>query len=60
MSKVVEVTLEATGAWEVWTCQVPDDADEQWVRDNFDTLDDKSLSDSGADSYTMTTVEFTG
>ncbi len=26
MSKIVEVTLEATGAWEVWTCQVPDDA----------------------------------
>lgn len=58
--KTVEVTLEATGAWEVWKVYVPDDADDEWVRQNFDTADDKSLSDSGADSYQITTIEFLG
>lgn len=60
MPKTVQVTLEADGAWEVWTCEVPDDADGAWVRANFDTLEGKSLADSGADVYSITAVEGEG
>lgn len=60
MPKTVQVTLEADGAWEVWTCEVPDDADGAWVRENFHTLDDKSLADSGADVYSIAAVEGEG
>lgn len=53
----VAVTIEATG-WEVWDCRVPNDVDDEWIRENFAELDDKRLHESGADAYMVTNVEW--
>lgn len=56
--RIAEVTLTATGAWEVWRVKVPANADEAWVRDNFHTAEDKWLHESGCDSEDITAVQF--
>lgn len=56
-TKTVRVTLETSGAWEIWTFDVPNDADEEWVRDNYSGLSG-SLHESGHDHETISEVEF--
>jgi hypothetical protein len=62
MSKQVTLTLYPDEAWEIWVAEVPDDADEEWVRGNFNMGSPEvqllSMIDSGATSYSLEEVEF--
>ena len=62
MPRIVDVTLEATGAWEVWSVRVPDDVPEDevltWAREYYHEADDKWLSESGADHYVVSEVTY--
>lgn len=53
----VEVTLEATGAWEVWDVTVPADATDEWILANFGSIEDKQFAESGNTSFIATQVE---
>lgn len=51
--KVIQVTKELTGAWEVWTYIVPDDFDPSLI----DVEYEGTLTDSGFECETITHVE---
>ena len=57
-TKIATVTVRATGAWEDWRMRVPIDVDEAWVRENFDTIEDKYLHESGSDSTELGDIAF--
>ncbi len=60
LTRTVSVTLEATGAWEVWSVNIPADVPEsdalEYVKENLSDLE-KSMDESGADHYEITEVE---
>ena len=56
--KEFEVTAELTSAWEVWTIQVPDDAEPtaEWLKENPGDWELVSLDDSGNDNEIIVEV----
>lgn len=54
--KMVEVTVSLEGAWESYRVEVPADADEEWVKNNWQQCD-PDLHESGADRYLVTEID---
>ncbi len=56
--KTVKFTQTGVG-WEEWVAEVPDDADEDWVRENFFNNDKLSIyvNESGLEAVSETSIE---
>lgn len=57
--KRATITIIPHGAWELWHAEVPEWADEEWVRENI-FIEDLllNMTDAGAEQYEIMEVEF--